>query len=145
MHLAQANVASMRAGYDDPLMAEFMAQLDAVNATADTAPGFVWRLVEDDDGAEVQRVFGDDKLLFNMSVWKSVEALEDYVYKTRHVDVMRKRAKWFTRPIKPPFALWWIEAGHIPTVEEAKARLEMLWASGPSPDAFTFARRFPAP
>lgn len=135
----------MLAGYDDPLMADFMAQLDVVNASADTAPGFVWRLIEDDDGAEVQKVFGDDKLLFNMSVWESIEALENYVYKTRHVEVMRKRAKWFERPTRSPFVLWWVETGHRPAVAEARAKLELLWASGPSPDAFIFSRRFPAP
>ncbi len=145
MHVAQANVARMLTSYDDPSMADFMAQLDAVNAAADAADGFVWRLVEDDDGREVQRVFGEDKLLFNMSVWETVEALETYVYGTKHVDVLRQRARWFEKPARSPLVLWWIEAGHIPSVTEARERLERLWTGGPSPDAFTFSRRFPAP
>ncbi len=142
MHLAQANVARMLTGFDDPTMADFMAELDAVNATADAAPGFIWRFIEDDDGAEVQRVFGEDKLLFNMSVWDSVESLERYVYESRHVDVMRRRAKWFEKPARSPFALWWIEAGHIPSVEEAFKRLERLWNEGPTADAFNFRHRY---
>ncbi|MDJ0904538.1 MAG: DUF3291 domain-containing protein [Woeseiaceae bacterium] len=143
MHLAQANVARMRAPYDDPLMADFKAQLDIVNATADAAPGFVWRFVEDDeDGPEIARVFGADNVLFNLSVWESIGALETWVYSGKHLDVVRKRTKWFEKSARSPMVLWWVDDGHIPTIEEAGSRFEVLWRNGPSPGAFTFATRF---
>ena len=145
MHLAQANVAAMRATYEDPLMADFVAQLDSVNATADAAPGFVWRFIEDDGGAEVSRVWRDDKLLFNMSVWESVEALEAWAYTGSHLDVVRKRTKWFEKSSRSPLVLWWIEDGHLPDVAEARDRFQQLWDQGPSAAAFTFSSRFPPP
>ena len=143
MHLATANVAAMLTGYEDPSMADFIAQLESVNASADSAPGFIWRFIEEDDGAEVARVFGNDKTLFNMSVWESVESLEDWVYSGQHLDVVRRRTQWFEKPTRSPFVLWWVERGSIPKVAEAKLRFQQIWANGPSADAFTFAKRFP--
>lgn len=143
MHLATANVAVMRATYGDPLMADFIAELDPINAIADDSPGFVWRFDEDDGNEEAARSFGIKSLLFNMSVWESVEALEAYAYKSDHVEVVRKRAKWFEKPSKSPFVLWWIDDGYIPSIADAKVRLELLWANGPTADAFTFGNRFP--
>lgn len=145
MHLAQANVAIMLTSYEDPLMADFVEQLDIVNATADAAPGFVWRFIEDDEGAEVARVFDDDRLLFNMSVWESTEALEAWAYSGRHLDVVRQRVRWFEKSSRSPLVLWWIDAGHIPDVREARDRFRTLWDKGPSVDAFTFSSRFPPP
>ena len=145
MHLAQANVAAMRVPYDDPLMADFKEQLDTVNATADTAPGFVWRFVEnEDDMPEIIRVFGSERTLFNLSVWDSIASLEAWVYSGKHLDVVRQRAKWFEKSPRSPLVLWWIDEGHIPTIEEAGSRFERLWQNGPSPEAFTFATRFEA-
>lgn len=142
MHLAHANAAVMISNYDDPLMADFVAQLDPVNAAADSSPGFVWRLNDENADDDAARVFGTDRLLFNMSVWESVDALEEYTYKSNHIDVVRKRGKWFEKPTRSPFVLWWVENGHIPTIEEAKARFDLLWQEGPTPEAFTFAKRF---
>lgn len=141
-HLAQANIARMRAPLDDPLMEGFVARLEPLNVLADASPGFVWRLQTDDGDATALRVFDDDLTLFNLTVWESIEALESYVYRSNHVAAVQKRAQWFERPSKPPLVLWWIEAGHLPTEAEAKERLEMLWENGPSPDAFTFRSRF---
>ena len=135
----------MLTGFDDPSMADFMSQLDAVNATADEAAGFIWRFIEDDDGAEVGRVFGEQKLLFNMSVWESVESLEAWAYSGRHLDVVRQRTKWFESQARSPLVLWWIDTGHRPGVAEAKERFQRLWEKGPSSNAFTFRRRFPPP
>ena len=141
-HIVQANIARMRAPLDDPLMAGFAAQLEPLNALADTSPGFVWRLqTEEGDATEID-VFGDELVLFNMSVWESLEALEAYVYKSDHVQAVQKRSDWFERPTRSPFVLWWIEEGRVPTIEEGKERLEKLWAEGPTPDAFTFRHRF---
>jgi len=141
-HLAQANIARMRAPLDDPIMEGFVSRLEPLNSLADAAPGFVWRLQTDDGDATALQVFDDELILFNLTVWESKEALESYVYRTNHVGAMQKRAEWFERPSKSPFVLWWVEAGHIPTEAEAKDRLEMLWENGPSPDAFTFRAWF---
>jgi hypothetical protein len=140
MHLATANAAIMLTDYEDPSMADFVAQLDAVNATADAARGFVWRFIEgDDDAPEIIRIFGSDRILFNMSVWESVETLEAWVYNGQHLDVMRRRTEWFEKPTRSPLVLWWIEEGHIPTAEEARQRFDLLWNNGPSEEAFTFS------
>ena len=135
----------MRAPLDDPLMAGFVAQLEPLNALADESPGFVWRLpTEEGDATEID-VFGDELVLFNMSVWESIEALQSYVYKSDHVRAVQSRSDWFERPTRSPLVLWWIEEGRIPTIEEGRARLEKLWANGPTPDAFTFRHRFDPP
>jgi hypothetical protein len=141
-HLAQANIARMRAPLDDPLMEGFVARLEPLNALGDASPGFVWRLQTDDGDATALQVFDDELTLFNLTVWESIEALESYVYRSNHIGAVQKRAQWFERPSKSPLVLWWIEAGHLPTEAEAKERLEMLWENGPSPEAFTFRKRF---
>lgn len=141
-HLAQANIARMRAPLDDPMMEGFVSRLEPLNALADASPGFVWRLQTDDGDATTLQVFDDELILFNLTVWDSIEALESYVYRTNHVGAVQKRAEWFERPSKSPFVLWWVDAGHIPTEAEAKERLEMLWENGPSPEAFTFRSQF---
>ena len=141
-HLAQVNIARMRAPLDDPLMADFVANLDRINAVADDAPGFVWRLQTDEGDATALRVFDDAYLIINMSVWVSIEALFEYAYASDHVEVFRRRGEWFSKLDTPHMALWWVPAGHTPTVEEAKVRLEYLLTEGPTPEAFTFKKRF---
>lgn len=141
-HLAQANIAKMRAPLDDPLMAGFVNRLDELNAIADAAPGFVWRLEAEEGEVSPVARFSGERVLFNLSVWESIEALEAYVYQTNHVTAVQKRAEWFERPSKSPFVLWWISAGHIPSEQEAEQRFEMLWQDGPTVDAFSFRTRF---
>ena len=135
----------MRGAIDDSVMAGFAARLESLNKLADASPGFVWRYQTDAGDATEIRVFDDELVLFNMSVWESVEALEDYVYRSNHVKAVQKRAEWFEPPARGPLALWWIEAGQIPSVEEAKERFDELWCNGASATAFTFRERFPAP
>jgi hypothetical protein len=142
--LAQANIARMRASIDDPVMAGFVAQLEPLNALADGSPGFVWRLQDEKGDATAIRVFEDELILFNMSVWESIEALQDYAYQSNHVAAVRARGDWFVPVSAQNFVLWWIPAGHIPTVEEAKERFEILWEHGPTAAAFTFHSRFGA-
>ena len=142
MHLAQLNVARLNASLDDPAMAGFVAALDPVNALADGWPGFVWRLQTEDGDATAIRAFDDDLMLVNMSVWESVEHLADYVYGSGHLAVMRRRREWTTRVAESHLVLWWIDPGTIPTVEEARERLDHLREHGPTPHAFTFKRRF---
>lgn len=129
---------------DTPALAEFMAQLDPVNAIADEASGFVWRLQTEEGNATSIPVLGDDRLIVNMSVWASIDQLADFVYRSGHVAVMRRRREWFER-VKVFMALWWVPAGHLPTVAEAEERLQHLRAHGPTAHAFTFRHRFPAP
>jgi hypothetical protein len=144
-HVAQLNIARAIAPTDSPALAEFMAALDRINAIADAADGFVWRLIGDGGNSTDVRHGDDPLLLVNMSVWRDVEALFAYVYKTGHTEVMRRRREWFEAPAAAYQVLWWIPAGHVPTVDEAMARLEHLRAHGPTPHAFTFKQRFAAP
>jgi hypothetical protein len=144
-HLAQANVANMRAPLEDPIMEGFRSQLDRINALADASPGFVWRLQTDSGNATDIRAFENELILFNMSVWESIEALHAYVYRSEHAGPLRARRQWFVPTAGPTVVLWWIPAGHLPTVEEAKERLALLQARGPGPEAFTFRSAHPPP
>jgi hypothetical protein len=143
-HLAQVNIARMVEPLDSPRLAGFVAALEPINALADGAPGFVWRLQTEEGDATSIRAFEDDLLLVNLSVWASFEALGDFVYRSDHAGVMRRRREWF-EPMETYVALWWVAAGHLPTVAEAKERLEHLEADGPTPFAFTFRVPFPPP
>jgi hypothetical protein len=144
-HLAQVNIGRLVAPLDDPKIAEFLAQLDGVNALADAAPGFVWRL-QSSSGNATDVPYNDDPfVLVNMSVWESVEALRDYVYRSQHMEVMRDRAKWFEKMEKPHYCLWWVPGGHIPTVAEARERLEHYQEHGATPRSFWFSQHFDAP
>jgi hypothetical protein len=145
-HLAQVNIGRFRAPLEDPIMEGFRNALDPINALADCSPGFVWRLQTEDGNATGIRPYGGDNLIaINLSVWASLTALQRFVYKSRHVDTLRGRQQWFEPLQGPILALWWISAGHVPTVAEAVERLEYLKIHGPSPRAFTFRSPFPAP
>jgi hypothetical protein len=143
--LAELNVARAVAPVDGPELAEFVAGLESINALADAAPGFVWRLAGTDAGAPAAADEVDPRLLLNLSVWSSAEALFDYVYKTAHTAFMLKRRQWFEKPAQAHLVLWWVPAGHRPTLVEALERLELLRRDGPTAQAFTFKQRFPAP
>lgn len=144
-HLAQVNVGRLRAPLDDPLIADFMALLDDINALADAAPGFVWRLQDESGNATSVPAFEDPRMIINMSVWETFEALRDFTYRSDHVRVLARRREWFERMERPHFALWWIPTGTLPEIADAKRRLELLATGGPGPDAFTFRDRFPPP
>ncbi len=119
--------------------------LDPVNAVADRTPGFVWRLQTEDGDATAIRPFDDERIIVNMSVWESIEALWRFVYDGSHLEVMRRRREWFPRLAEAHLALWWIPAGSIPTAEDIRDRVEHLRAQGPTPYAFTFKQHFPPP
>jgi hypothetical protein len=145
-HLAQVNTAILRAPLDTPEMADFVAQISRVNAIADADPGFVWRLrSEGADDATSIRAFEDERILITLTVWKSLEALLDYVYRSDHASIMRDRRRWFEKSDQPNLALWWIPVGYTPTVAEAKERLELLQRYGSTPQAFSFRKPFPRP
>lgn len=143
--LAQVNIGRTRGPMDAEVMAEFAGALDPINAIADAAPGFVWRLQDDAGNATTIHVFDDDRLLINMSVWESLDALADFVMRTDHRDYLRRRREWFERIEQPFVALWWVPAGHVPTPQEAKDRLAHLERHGPTPHAFTFRSAYPPP
>jgi hypothetical protein len=139
MHLAQLNLALPKEPLDSQLLADFVAALEPVNAASDASPGFVWRLQTADGDATGIRGFGDDRLIVNLSVWESLEALRGFVYgDAGHLAAMRRRRGWFQKFAEAFIVLWWVEPGHIPTVAEAEERLEHLRAHGSSPYAFTF-------
>ncbi|GII78139.1 hypothetical protein Sru01_31210 [Sphaerisporangium rufum] len=138
MHLAQLNVARLRAPLDAPATADFVAGLEPMNALSDAAPGFVWRLKGGDQPTDtVQHDYGD-QLLINFSVWESRETLWNYVYRTAHLEYLRRRREWFEHLGEPTVVMWWIPEGYTPTLAEGMARLDLLRAQGPGPDAFTF-------
>ncbi|GAA3113857.1 DUF3291 domain-containing protein [Planomonospora alba] len=139
MHLAQLNVARLRAPLDSPELAGFVALLEPVNAVSDAAPGFVWRLKgsETDPEATVQHDYGDD-LVINFSVWESRETLWNFVYRSVHLPALQRRREWFLHIAEPYSVMWWIPEGHIPSLAEGMERLELLRAHGPGPRAFTF-------
>jgi len=142
--LAQLNIAKMKEPLDSPLLADFVANLDRINAVADSAAGFVWRLQTTEGDATSLRPLGDDTLV-NMSVWQDVASLRNYVYRTAHVEVMRRRKEWFEHMSEAFIVLWWVPVGHRPTVQEATSKLELLRKIGPSEDAFTFRNAYPPP
>jgi Domain of unknown function (DUF3291) len=144
-HLAQVNVATLLAPITSTQLSGFVARLEEINALADGAPGFVWRLQTEDGDATAIRAFDDGRIIVNMSVWKSIEALGAFVYRSRHIEVLRRRREWFARMTTPILALWWVPAGATPTVADAKRRLDLLERLGPTPDAFTFREPFPPP
>lgn len=143
--LAQINVGTTQFPTDDERLAGFMNRLDAVNALADDSPGFVWRLQSESGNATDIDVGGDPLFIVNMSVWTSIDALYEFVYRTAHRDVMIRRREWFERPEGAYQALWWVPEGHQPAPEEGLERLEVLRREGPSPVAFNFQTSYPAP
>lgn len=142
--LAQLNVAVLKAPLDSPELKDFVDNLDRINALAEQSEGYVWRLKGDGNDATSLRPLGDN-VLVNMSVWRDVSALRDYVYQTVHVEIMRRRREWFARMGDAYLALWWVPRGHEPTVAEAVARLQHLREHGPTAEAFTFGEAFSAP
>jgi hypothetical protein len=144
-HLAQVNISRLVAPIDDPKIAEFVAQLEPINALADQAPGFVWRLQSSSGNATDIAYCDDPFVIVNMSVWESVEALRDFAYRSNHAKVFRDRAKWFEKMDKPSYCLWWVPAGHRPSVAEGRERLEHYQKHGATPFSFWFSERFPAP
>ena len=144
-HLAQMNIAKAIAPLEDPIMAGFMSQLDYINALADRADGFVWRLQSESGNATDIPAFEDPAIVVNMSVWESMDALHRYTYQSDHIEVLKDRRKWFHKHEGYFSVLWWVPAGHLPSVEEGKQKLETLIEKGPSSEAFTFAKPFPKP
>lgn len=143
MQIAQMNVGHMLYDLTDPRLADFMNNLDQINALAEASPGFVWRLKGAGNNATDVKTSDDPHFLVNMSVWASVEALFDYVYRSDHRGFMVRRREWFAKPEGPYHVLWWVPPGPMPTPAEGLARLRHLAENGPTPFAFTFKTVFP--
>src|SRR5882757_4802026 len=142
-HLAQINIARLLHPIDDPRIASFVRELDSINALAEQSPGFVWRL-KSPEGNATDIAYNDDPFVIpNMSVWASIDALKDYVYRSRHLDIFKQRASWFEKMDKPHYCLWWVPAGHTPTVAEGRARLEHYQQHGSTPHSFWFSEPHP--
>lgn len=143
-HLAQLNIASMKEPLEAPGMADFVANLERINALAENSPGYVWRLQDEAGDATAIRPFGAE-VLVNLSLWQDVESLGDYVYKSAHTEMLKRRNEWFSRLGEAHMVLWWVPAGHLPDVQEAAERLRLLRELGATAEAFSFRERFAAP
>jgi hypothetical protein len=141
-HIAQVNIGRVKAPVEDPSMAGFYTRLDEINALADRSPGFVWRLQTSEGNATYFRPYDDDRILMNMSVWETIDALRHYVYQTTHAELLRQRHEWFEKFAGTYAALWWVPAGHRPGIDESRKRLAHLEKHGPTQFAFTFKTTF---
>ena len=141
-YLAQINIAEAQDDMDSETMQGFVNRLDEINSLADTSPGFVWRLKTEEGDATSIQAFDDPALIVNMSVWQDIETLKTFVYKSVHVDLIRDRDAWFNKILNVHQCLWWIPAGHIPSLAEGKEKLALLQTNGPGRDAFTFSKPF---
>jgi hypothetical protein len=144
-HLAQLNLAVLRAPLDAPMMTEFVMLLDPVNALADRAPGFVWRHRPLDAAVAVCHRGERDELILNLSVWEDIESLRAFTYSGSHLHVMRRRKVWFKRMSEMSVVLWWIPASHRPTIDEGLERLDQIRRIGPTPSAFSMKQPFAPP
>ncbi|MDH7447161.1 DUF3291 domain-containing protein [Aquimarina sp. 2201CG14-23] len=142
MQLAQVNIAEMLAPINDPIMEDFVNNLDRINELAEQSQGFIWRLKGDEGNATAITVFDNLFLIINMSVWENIETLFDFVYKTAHSDILKRKKEWFHKMPRMHMAFWYVEDGHEPTPEEAKERLYYLQEHGETPYAFSFKSKF---
>ncbi|WP_063345242.1 DUF3291 domain-containing protein [Vibrio jasicida] len=142
MKLAQLNIALAKYPLDAPEITDFVDNLDLVNSIAEQSDGFVWRLKDESGDATNIKLFDDPNMIVNMSVWDNVDALKNFMFRTHHRDFMRRKSEWFHRLVEDTYVLWWIEDNHIPTAEEALARLQYLRENGDTPYAFTFKANF---
>ena len=143
--LAQLNIARFKKPADHPDNAEFVNNLDRVNKIAETQPGFVWRFTGNGNDALDVHAYEDPNIAVNMSIWSDLESLGAFVYRNKdHLAIMRRRNEWFEKT-KMHLVLWWVEEGHIPTIDEAKSKQELLVKHGSSKDAFTFRQPHPPP
>ena len=141
--LAQINIARMKGvNINDPIMQEFVDNLDKVNDLAESSEGFIWRLKDDSNNATALNPYNDEQILINVSVWESIESLEKFTYQTFHTDFLKRRKEWFQLFGKSYYALWWIPAGHLPTIEEAVDKLDYLQKNGATELVFDFKKRF---
>jgi hypothetical protein len=144
MHLAQLNIAKTKYSLESPEIKEFVDNLEPVNKLAESSSGFIWRLQDESGDATNITAFSDPDIIVNMSVWDSIEALKNFMFRTHHRDFLRRKKEWFHSIPDDSYVLWWVPKGHIPTVQEAVEKLEFLRTNGDTPYAFTFKSNFSA-
>ncbi len=142
MHLAQLNIGKTRFGLDSPEMADFVNNLDPINAIAESSPGFIWRLQDESGDATGIEVEDAPDVIVNMSVWENLDALKDFMFKTHHIDFLKRKKEWFVPMDEDSYLLWYVPEGHIPTLAEAMEKLEYLRQNGESPQAFSMKSRY---
>lgn len=142
LHIAQLNIARMLAPATSPIMADFVNNLDRINAIADVHEGFVWRMQGDALNAHALQVFEDEFLIVNLSVWTSMQSLFKFTYESGHIEIMKRKKEWFSNITGMHMVFWYTPIGHEPSPEEAKERLEFLNTNGETPYAFTFKSKF---
>lgn len=143
--LAQVNIAKFRLPHEDPINSDFVNNLDRINAIAESQPGFIWRSIGSGNDALDIKAFDDPNVAINLSVWSDIQTLVNFVYRNDdHKKIMRRRKEWFDK-MDFYMVLWWVEEGRMPTIEEAKIRLELLKRNGPTYSAFTFKQPYAAP
>ena len=141
-HLAQLNIASAKADSESETMRGFYDRIDEIHDLAEKAPGYIWRY-DDEEGDDIaERVFGNPLMLVNLTLWDDIDSLRHFVYKTTHKELIQGRSNWFNKMPEMHQVIWWVPEGHIPKVQEAKDKLELLREHGPTVDAFTFAKPF---
>ena len=145
MHLAQLNIGKTRFDLESDEMAEFVNNLEPINAIAESSPGYIWRLKDDSGDATNIEVENNPDLIVNMSLWDNVESLKNFMFKTHHIDFLKRKKEWFVPTTEASYVLWWVQEGHIPTVQEAMEKLEYLRQKGETPEAFSFKREFAKP
>jgi hypothetical protein len=144
LYLAQVNVATLKFPIDSPQLKDFADNLDPVNVIAESSEGFIWRLKDDTGNATEIQAFDDPNIIFNMSVWRSVEDLKNFMFRTHHLGFMKRKKEWFEPMTTDNYVLWWIKPDEIPTVEQGRERLLHLREHGDTPHAFTFKSNFKA-
>ncbi len=142
-HLAQLNIGKTLAPLDSPELKEFVDNLERINTIAEQSPGFIWRLKDDTGNATGISAYDDPNIIVNMSVWQDVDSLKQFMFKTDHAYFLKQRNLWFVPQKQATYVLWWVPAGHLPTLDEAKAKLDWLNSNGESPDAFSLRKPFP--
>lgn len=142
--LAELNIATAKASMDNPLLTEFVDNLDRINEVAEQCHGFIWRLKDDSGNATNIQVFDNPNTIVNISVWKDVDSLKYFMFKTDHINFFKKKAQWFEKPTQASYVLWWIDSDKMPTIEQALSKLEQLRANGETPEAFSFKQTFEA-
>lgn len=142
MHLAQLNIGKTRYSLESGEMADFVNNLDPINAIAEASPGFVWRLKDESGDATNIKVDGNPDIIVNMSVWEDVDSLKQFMFKTHHIDFLKRKKEWFHPMQEDSYVLWWVPVGHTPSVEEALDKLNYLRDQGESPLAFSFKHTF---
>jgi len=141
-YIAQANYAQWHESVPQSDVDDFMLAASDIHQIAANSPGYVWRYTDDFDSSCLAKLFGVPRIVFNMSVWKTIEDLKVFSFKGRHSQAMRQRSRWFVESPSNPSVLWWIEPGNIPTAIEAKQKITLLAEKGPSASAFTFRKVF---